>query len=104
MTIDDVWVNVQGSFDCDSLTQAIGAQEELSINIHTGIIRKKAYFFLCSDGIYKYCGNQYLFSKIRSLMWKKSITVTKQIRKQVYQNGAKDNLSMIIVAAKSEKN
>lgn len=37
-------------------------------------------------------------------MWKKSITVTKQIRKQVYQNGAKDNLSMIIVAAKSEKN
>lgn len=104
MTIDDVWVNVQGCFDCDSLTQAVGAQEELSMNIHTGIIRKKAYFFLCSDGIYKYCGDQYLFSKIRSLMWKKSITVAKQIRKQVYQNGAKDNLSMIIVAAKSEKN
>lgn len=38
------------------------------------------------------------------MVWKKGLTVARQIKKRVYQNGAKDNLSMVIVAVKSDKN
>ena len=97
MTTDD-------NFSFDGLTQALGAQEELFVHICTGVIEKKTHFFMCSDGVYKYCENCYLFFELRSLVWKKGLTVARQIKKRVYQNGEKDNLSMVIVAVKSDKN
>lgn len=103
MTTDDVWKNPQGGLCSDSLTQALGAQENLTVRIFTGVIRKKTYFLLCSDGIYKYCEEQYLFSKLRCLVWRRGEVVAEQIKKRVYQNGAKDNLSMIFVMAETEK-
>ena len=97
-TSDDVQDQSQGG-----LTQALGAQERISPNIFSGVIKKKTCFFLCSDGIYKYCEEKYLFSRLRSLMWRKTASVAEQIRKRVYQNGAKDNLSMIFVEVDTGK-
>ncbi len=103
MTTDDVWKNLQGSSSEGGLTQALGAQESLAVHVFTGMIKKKTYFFLCSDGIYKYCEEQYLFSKLRCLMWRKGTLVAGEIRKRVYKNGARDNLSMIFVRVDAEK-
>lgn len=94
ITSDDVSKDAQDG----GLTQAVGVQESLIPHIFIGTIIKKTYFFICSDGIYKYCGERYLLSKLRSMSWKSGTAVTGKIRERVYRNGAGDNLSMLLVS------
>lgn len=110
ITTDDIWENqahnrgadIQNSPHAGKLVQALGAQKELAVHIITGAIQKRTYFFLCTDGIYKYCGNPYLFMQLKTLLWKKDAkAAVKQIKKRVYKNGAEDNLSMVLVLAEA---
>lgn len=116
MTIDDVWENqayiiasmdektIQNSSSYGKLVCALGIQENLEIAIHTGKLSKRIQFLLCSDGIYKYCDNTYLFSQLRYSWWRKNVNVIAQrIKAKVYKNGAKDNLSIVLVLVGKDK-
>ncbi len=112
MTTDDVWENwiyknkiyASNHLYKGKLVQALGINEDVMIHVYTGLLQKKEYFFLCSDGAYKYCSKQYLFWEIKKLFWKKDIVkVVERIKKKIYKNGAKDNLSMILFLAEPNK-
>lgn len=100
MTTDDVQEE-QSEY---RLTQALGAQKDLKIAFFTGKIEKKMCFVLCTDGIYKYCRETRLMRQMRLARWRKSVAgIEKRIKKDVYKNGAEDNLSLVIVLADREK-
>ena len=112
MTTDDVcenWIYKNKIYASNhlykgKLVQALGINEDVMIHVYTGLLQKKEYFFLCSDGVYKYCSKQYLFWEIKKLFWKKDIVkVVERIKKKIYKNGAKDNLSMILFLAEPNK-
>jgi len=120
ITTDDVWENqmciraavARGTMEKENvrnnpqygrLFQALGAQENLTLPVYTGLVKRKTSFFLCSDGVYKYCKEAFLFWQIRKYAWKKNASVAaRQIKNSVYKNGAKDNLSIIFVQAKNK--
>lgn len=115
LTMDDVWENqkyiidsmepetIQHNSSYNKLVRALGVQRELEVSIHTGVMKKRMQFALCSDGVYKYCDNSYLSLQLRSSLWRRDINVTaRRIKDRVYKNGAKDNLSLIIVLGKKD--
>lgn len=116
MTRDDTWENqahILGSIDmetirnnmsCGKLVRALGVKKELELSVHTGVLKKRTRFALCSDGIYKYCDKAYLSLQLKSFLWRKDIDRTvRRIRGRVYENGAEDNLSIIVVSATADK-
>lgn len=116
MTVDDVWENqasvrqtmkvkeIRKNPCCGKLVQSLGAQESLRISVLTGLLIKRTAFLLCSDGIYKYCNNSYLMLQLRRcLRSDDSVLIAERIKKMIYRNGAKDNLSMVLVVAEIEK-
>ena len=112
ITIDDVWqnqipaqkrtMNIEKDSRYGRLTQAVGWQEEIELHTITGSISGKVCFFLCSDGIYKYCAELRLKSQMkRAYWWKQTDRRIGNIKTVVYENGAKDNLSMICTIVKA---
>lgn len=110
ITKDDVWENqlyirqTMGEAEIrknpfyGKLVQALGSDANISISIQTGTIKKRTCFLLCSDGIYKYCERQWFLSQLRKIRKEKDVArFVRKIREAVYGNGAKDNLSMIVI-------
>lgn len=118
LTVDDVWENQpqfrnarseESEMEKDAsygmLVQALGAQEGLKLPVITDIIDKRTRFLLCSDGIYKYIENKLLLSQLQKIHRKSELErAAARIKKEVYQNGAKDNLSLILVLAEPIRN
>lgn len=115
MTMDDVWENqsfirkrtvtedVRKDPRYGRLVQALGSDEEVKLSISTGRIEQKTCFFLCSDGVYRYCEDQWFLSQLEQIKEKEDMKAAAEtMKKMVYQNGAKDNLSMIFVMAEGE--
>ncbi len=112
MTADDVWENqsenirgmsrqeIENNKNYGCLVRAVGVQPELSCSIQSNRLRERTLFLLCSDGVYKYCPDKILkrlsFFSLRSSRLKSAAW---DIRRQVFQNGAGDNLSLILVIA-----
>lgn len=108
LTQDDVWEN-QSSVSKQErlmldhpnrgkLVKAIGANNNVHCKMITDIIKKNTVFLLCSDGLYKFCKDSDLRSYARKYLYRKEIEKdTVSIFKIVYENGAKDNATVIIV-------
>jgi len=112
VTTDDVWENqpavrqlmseaeIRKNPSYGKLLQALGANENIKISVRTGSIEKGTCFFACSDGVYKYCKEWRFRVCLKKIKNKTDMNVFfEKIRKEVYKNGAKDNLSMIMVLA-----
>ena len=76
------------SADKSKLTAAVGSKQTLKMYIKTSRLKGKT-FFICSDGVYKFCK----YSHIVSAMRKKD--PQKMIIKNVEKRGARDNFSFI---------
>lgn len=113
LTIDDIWDNLPGTLEKytrqqiyeDSrrgkLVQAIGVAKEVNIHIVTNRIRKGQCFLLCSDGVYRFCSEQILQEGMKHSFSETMVqSVLERYKKEVYQNGAKDNLSAILVCVR----
>ncbi|MCI8724743.1 MAG: serine/threonine-protein phosphatase [Hungatella sp.] len=114
LTTDDVWENqpenvqgmtrqqVEDNENFGFLVNAVGIREDLQYSIQSDSCKGKNLFLLCSDGVYKYCPEESLkrfsFSALRS---KKPDTMSRGIWEQVLQNGAGDNLSLVLVMAEN---
>ncbi len=115
LTTDDVWENqpqnVQGmsrheiekSMYYGSLIRAVGVKPEFQCTIQTDQWKEPTVFVLCSDGIYKYCSEEFLKKQMfRMLKSKDARPCMEEIRNQVFQNGAWDNLSLIMVMVENK--
>ena len=115
LTIDDVWenlpevrklaesVDISGDLRRGRLVKAVGIDTNVSAAIQTNAIEKKMVFFLCSDGVYKYMEEkqlQYMLKKVRKPG--DAIVVNELIRRDVFKNGAADNVSMITVLVRED--
>lgn len=111
LTTDDVWENqpenirgmtmkeVESHKNYGRLVKAVGAGPDFQCSVQSSPCRERAVFLLCSDGIYKYCPDAILKRLcFYSLASGKLDAAAWDIRRQVFQNGAGDNLSLILVA------
>lgn len=110
MTADDVWENLPQTMQSYSkkeiinhenygkLVQAVGVGGQISCHARTDRLKGKQMFFLCSDGVYKYCDNRYLEKEIKTALKTGYLSESmERIRKKVYDNMAPDNLSAVMV-------
>ena len=105
ITRDDVWENQIGAIDNAALNgklfKSVGTSESIICNRFAGEVRKDDEFFICSDGIYKVVGDDYIknltemFKKIKSNEDAESVLQT--IHSLVDEKGAPDNNTGIII-------
>lgn len=82
------------------LMNAVGTRQPLRCSISSGKIKKRHLFFLCTDGVYKFCDEQELTDIFKHNIDGKLETAVRKIIDLTYQNGAKDNFSAIIVSVR----
>lgn len=98
MTVDDIWEEQDRHYG--KLTQAVGMRNEIQPHIYTGKLGHADSFLLCSDGIYKYCEKRKLAWYMKQSHGEKNMKkIVEKFQKRVYQKGAKDNLSLILINA-----
>jgi len=114
LTIDDVWENqpeIMGSYTLEQmrrhvnygrLIHAIGISDDTVVNGKTDMLKDKDSFLLCSDGLYKACGIRdikRILKKFRN--GENGEELLRQALQKVYENGAADNISMVLVRVQS---
>ena len=108
-SIDDVWENqdaVRKQYsqkerrehsNYGKLTCAVGAGAVLRYHRMEGFLRKRDLFCLCSDGVFRYCKPD-VFRNSCAAAWRQEMKqCLGQILADVYEHGAPDNLSAIMI-------
>lgn len=112
LTTDDIWdldpfvvrnysaQEIAQNESSGKLVQAVGTAASLNIHVQTNRLQPGQAFLLCSDGMYKFCEEKWMKKGLRALRRKDSIEkVLKDLIDKVYDNGAGDNVSVILVRA-----
>ena len=110
LTSDDVWENQQQMIaglsedeikrnkNYGRLVRAVGVQPKFQCSVQSESCKEETLFMLCSDGIYKYCPEEYLRKQaMEALQGRDLDQAAANIREQVLNNGAGDNLSLMLV-------
>lgn len=113
LTIDDIWDNLpdvrnlyteeQRTSDArhGKLIYAMGVRREVGIHVTTDRVKKGQCFLLCSDGVYRFCDQRILQEGMKHCFSESMVQmVLGKYKKEVYQNGAKDNFSAILVCVR----
>ncbi len=115
LTIDEVWENQSGISgrecaianhpDRGKLVNAVGIRESVQCRALTGGLRGGETFLLCSDGLYKYCNER----QIRRCMRRCANLAAMEgqlarLRGVVGENGAGDNVTVIAVRCRKQRN
>lgn len=79
------------------LTNAVGVQTPLKCRLISGTVNKKHTFFICSDGVYKFCTEEELLAVIKRKKDGRMETAGEEIKELIYKKGAKDNLSAVLI-------
>lgn len=108
LTVDDVWENdksriegmtieqIKKDQNYGRLTNAFGSIENVNIHVTNGFLQSGMKFFLCSDGVYKFCKKDDLTNMIVNNSQDKKKLI-EEIKNEIYKNGAEDNLSFIYI-------
>ena len=109
LTRDDVWENQEKNRSRYSeeellrhpnrgkLVRAVGVSQELHYSLLSGRVRRGDRFALCSDGVYKYCQREVIRKAMLRLLWRDAEKVRNYLMRTVYQGGAGDNASLVLV-------
>lgn len=108
LTIDETWENQSHISTAErrnknhpnrgKLVNAVGIKDNVQCRVLTGITESDYVFLLCTDGLYKYCGDSFIKRCMRLSKDKKTIdTQINNLIGKVYKNGADDNVTVIIV-------
>lgn len=82
------------------INRAIGNFPAISLDLNYLSTKKGDYFILCSDGVSDYVSNQELLELL--LKYRYSLALLCQYLKElIYERGAKDNLSFIVLEIKA---
>lgn len=111
LSSDDIWEHdsdltqnltpeeISTSPERGKLTNAVGIMQKFVPSTNTGSLKQKCQFLLVSDGVYKYCSEEKMISAVRNSFESNNLdSAVDTIVSEVYQNGAKDNLSVILVS------
>ena len=108
LTVDDVWENdkerikdltveqIKNNQNYGRLTNAFGTISDVNIHTTNGFLAKDMKFFLCSDGVYKYCDKEVYTKLVKEDKFSEK-EFCEAIKESVYKNGAIDNLSFIYI-------
>lgn len=96
LTCDEI--SDQPGAERGKLTNAVGVRASLRCNIMAGRVGQRHLFFLCTDGVYKACSDNELQGALKSITEDSLPDVGERIKDMVYEKGAKDNLSAIIIS------
>ncbi len=108
VTEDDVWENlpavksalspeeIRTNPEHGELTDAIGGNARSEIHRIAGSLKAGDGFLLCSDGVYRPCGDEALKKILCRRFFFKARNIAGKIRKQALDSGTKDNYSAII--------
>ncbi len=110
LTIDETWENQSDLSERQrkdfknpnygKLVNAIGVRGSMQCRILTGQLKRKDTFLLCTDGLYKFCPDKYLKFYIKKSRRMGNLEdICQRMRDMVYDNGAGDNISFIVVKA-----
>lgn len=108
LTVDEVWENqpflshrermMKDHPHRGKLVNAIGIGEEVKCRVMTDQIPADALFLLCSDGLYKFCPDKVMKNIVKKDKNRKDLEQSvDRLIDVVYQNGADDNISVILV-------
>lgn len=110
LTSDDVWEyqpSVISNFSLEEirthpnrgkLIRAVGVNENLQCSVSTGLVQNNMLFMLCSDGVHKYMDPHELESKMKACAGARAMEkCLEQLKKRIYEKGAPDNLSCVMV-------
>lgn len=113
LTVDDVWDNLPSVTDLHTreeiavsnnsgrLTQAVGVKAQVCVHVGTDQVGRKQRFLVCSDGLYKYCDEGKLRKSLHHISSEKALQkAADQLIHEVFNNGAGDNVSFILVSVK----
>lgn len=90
--MEDHVINTHGSGSSNVLTKAIGNFELFEVDISIVDTKEDDLFIVCSDGIYNFIEDKEIYDIISS----NTRDICETIKKQVYNNGARDNLTMVL--------
>lgn len=108
LTVDDVWENqpsvskqermMPAHPNRGKLVNAIGVHKHVSCRMITDVLDKGTVFVLCSDGLYKFCQDRDLRNRARKCKNEKMMEQgIETLIKMAYDNGAKDNITVVLV-------
>lgn len=107
-TIDDTWENQSDNLLSDKekmnsanfgkLVNAVGASNQVKLTTRTDMLTPGDTFALCSDGVYKYCTEKLFLKEVKKANGLSLMQTLAKIKENVYTNGARDNLSLILVS------
>jgi len=110
MTVDDVWQNqpdimasyepwqLRGHAYYGKLVRAVGVSENAKLREQINGLEGGGRFLLCSDGLYKMCREKEIKRILRRYKGNRNgDKLLKQMMRRVYADGAKDNISVILV-------
>jgi len=110
LTVDDIWDNLPEITQSMSreeilknpksgmLVQAVGTAPDVNVHVGTNRLKKGQKFLLCSDGLFKFCSEEFIIEKLQKIRSEKDMEkAMEQYLQNVYENGAGDNVSVILV-------
>ena len=110
MTHDDIWDTLQETQlkftrqEClnhpnhNKLTQAVGTQKALEVHFLSGKINPMQTFALVTDGVYQFCEEDTIKELLhRSKKAEQQIPAIETVVEEVFWEGAKDNLTCMVV-------
>lgn len=107
LSVDETWENQPSNNlsimvklrhpNYGKLVNAIGSSDQFRLTSRTDLLKKDMIFVLCSDGVYKYADGRFLKKTLKHLCPANLQESLKKIHDNVYENGAKDNLSIIAI-------
>lgn len=110
LTVDDVWENQpevvrryhpkqrKMHADYGKLVHALGISDTAAVSGKTDTLKGGDRFLLCSDGFYKMCNSREVRRILKEYRGNSNgEELLGQIKQIVYGNGAKDNVSVILV-------
>ena len=83
--------------DFGKLTNAVGVKKPLKCRLISGMVNKRHTFFICTDGVYKFCTTEELLALIKRKKGRLLETAGEEIKELIYGKGAKDNLSAVLI-------
>ena len=110
LTVDDIWDNLPDTINyytpeqiamdgrSGQLSQAIGTNSDINVHISTDRVVPKQVFLLCSDGLFKYCEEDFIKKGMHKSKSENSMQkVAEDYLQKVYDNDAGDNVSFVLV-------
>ena len=79
------------------LTNAVGVKSPLKCRLVSGMLNKRHTFFICSDGVYKFCSEEEILNIIKRSKNRTLEIIGNDIKELIYERGAKDNLSAVLI-------